>query len=125
MSWTSSEDGAVRTWASGSRFLAERREGSAGVLLSGTMTGTVGVIKHTVAKIKADPGLLEQLSDTADLVDEVGLDSLEMLQFMLEIERSLPVVIDFETLEFSHLRSITTLAAFLDSMPTRPPAVTA
>jgi len=81
------------------------------------MSTTVREIKNIVAKIKADPGLSARLPDSADLIDEVGLDSLEMLQFMLEIEASLAVQIDFDRLEFSTLRSIRTLADFLDRMP--------
>jgi acyl carrier protein len=81
------------------------------------MTSTIAALKRIVARIKADPAL--ELADTADLVDEVGLDSLEMLQFMLEIEASLAIQIDFDKLEFSYLRSIRELAAFLDTMPSR------
>ena len=36
---------------------------------------------------------------------------------MLEIESTLAIQIDFDRLEFAYLRSIDTLAAFLDTMP--------
>ncbi len=84
------------------------------------MSTTVDAIKRILTKIKSEPGLYARLPDTADLVEEVGLDSLEMLQFMLEIEACLCVQVDFDSLEFSTLRSIHTLAAFLDAMPARP-----
>ena len=85
------------------------------------MMNTVEEIKRIAAKIKADPSLAARLSDTADLVDEVGPDSLEMLQFMLEIEERLAVQIDFDRLEYATLRSIRALAAFLDTMPSSRP----
>lgn len=89
------------------------------------MTATIGAIKRSLAKVKSDPTLFDRLSETTDLVDGVGLDSLEMLEFMLELEASLAVRIDFDKLEFSLLRSIRTLADFLDTMPPRsPPART-
>jgi acyl carrier protein len=84
------------------------------------MSATVEAIKKILAKIKSDETLHLRLADTANLVDEVGLDSLEMLQLMLEIESSLAVQIDFDKLDFSYLRSIATLASFLDEMPVRP-----
>jgi len=87
------------------------------------MNATVEVIKRVLAKIKADPSLPARLTDGADLVDGVGLDSLEMLQFMLELEAELQVQIDFDQLEFSTLRSLQSLAAFLETMPARPAAV--
>lgn len=82
-------------------------------------TPTIAAIKDIVARLKRDPGLAARLDDAADLVDGVGLDSLEMLQFMLELEERLAIQIDFDQLEFSYLRSISRLAAFLDSMPRR------
>lgn len=81
------------------------------------MTATTEALKRIVARIKADPSL--ELADAADLIDEVGLDSLEMLQLMLEIEASLAIRIDFDKLEFSYLRSLGRLAEFLDTMPPR------
>lgn len=85
------------------------------------MTTTVAAIKEIVAKLRGDPQLAGELTDTADLVDGLALDSLEMLQFMLELEERLAIRIDFERLEFSYLRSIRTLAHFLDTMPARQP----
>jgi acyl carrier protein len=81
------------------------------------MTRTVATLKHILGKIKSDPALAACLGDEANLVDEVGLDSLETLQFMLEIEATLAVQIDFDKLEFSYLRSLRALADFLDTMP--------
>lgn len=83
---------------------------------------TIAVIKDIVARLKREPALAGRLEDTADLVDGVGMDSLEMLQFMLELEERLAIQIDFDRLEFSYLKSIATLAAYLDSMPRRPAA---
>jgi len=85
------------------------------------MTATVVAIKEILARLRGTPDLAASLADTADLVDGLALDSLEMLQFMLELEDRLAIRIDFEQLEFSYLRSIRVLADFLDTMPTRPP----
>ena len=83
------------------------------------MTVAIKAIKEIIANLKRDPGLAAELSDTADILDGVGLDSLEMLQFMLELEERLSIRIDFDKLEFSYLHSIRTLAEFLETMPSR------
>lgn len=83
------------------------------------MTSTVITIKEIVAKLRHAPQLVNELPDTADLADGLALDSLEMLQFMLELEERLSIRIDFDRLEFSYLRSIRRLADFLDTMPAR------
>jgi acyl carrier protein len=85
------------------------------------MTTTVVAIKQILAKLRGVPALASDLPDTADLVNGLSLDSLEMLQFMLEVEDRLAIRIDFDQLEFSYLRSIRALADFLDTMPARQP----
>jgi len=84
------------------------------------VSAAIPVIKRIVARVKRDESLAARLADDADLVDGARLDSLELLQFMLEVEESLGISIDFDRLEFADLHSIRRLAEFLDTMPARP-----
>ena len=77
----------------------------------------IRVIKESVEQVKGTPGLAATLSDGADIIGEVGLDSLQMLRFMLELEERLSIQIDFDALEYSYLNSIQRLAEFLETMP--------
>jgi acyl carrier protein len=77
---------------------------------------TVIALKDVLADLRGDPEL-KNLSDNASVLGDVGLDSLELLQFMLEVEARLAVEVDFERLSFEQLESLTDLASFLDSMP--------
>jgi acyl carrier protein len=77
---------------------------------------TVIALKDVLADLRGDPGL-KNLPDNASVLGDVGLDSLDLLQFMLEIEARLAVEVDFERLSFEQLESLTDLASFLDSMP--------
>lgn len=74
---------------------------------------TVNALKQLLASVRGDPALLD-LPDTASLIDDVRLDSLELLTFMLEIEAKLSLQIDFERLAYDHLGSLADLASFLD-----------
>ena len=74
-------------------------------------------IKEIVARIKGVPGMAAELSDTADLIEDVRLDSLEMLRFMLQLEETLFLQIDFDSLEYSSFHSIASLSEFLELMP--------
>jgi acyl carrier protein len=85
------------------------------------MTDTIDAIKQTLEKIKGVTGMSRTLSDDVDIIKGVGLDSLQMLRFMLELEERLAVVIDFDRLEYSYFNSIRTLAGFMDEMPPRQP----
>jgi acyl carrier protein len=73
-------------------------------------------IKLILAKIKGVPGLAQQLADSADIIEDVGLDSLQMMEFMLEIESQLNLEIDFEKLDFSYLKSIEKFSEVLQQM---------
>jgi acyl carrier protein len=77
---------------------------------------TVIALKDVLAGLRGDPEL-KNLHDDASVLGDVGLDSLELLQFMLEVEARLAVEVDFERLGFEQLESLTDLASFLDSMP--------
>jgi len=81
-----------------------------------TGMSTVSALKDVLAELRGDPDL-KALPDTASVLTDVGLDSLELLQFMLEIEASLALQVDFEQLSYEHLESLAELAAFLDTMP--------
>jgi acyl carrier protein len=86
------------------------------------MQTTLETIKSVVAKLKRNPDLAADLDDNADLVKDVRLDSLELLQFMLDLEERMNIRIDFEALEFSFLNDIAVLADFLERMPPREQA---
>jgi acyl carrier protein len=73
-------------------------------------------IKMILEKIKGVPGLSQQLADSADIIEDVGLDSLQMMEFMLEIENQLNLEIDFEKLDFSYLKSIEKFSEILQQM---------
>ena len=77
---------------------------------------TVIALKDVLADLRNDPDL-KNLPDDASVLSDVGLDSLELLQFMLEVEAHLAVEVDFERLSYEHLDSLVDLASFLDSMP--------
>jgi acyl carrier protein len=73
-------------------------------------------IKLILEKVKGVPGLSEQLADSADIIEDVGLDSLQMMEFMLEVESQLDLEIDFEQLDFSYLKSIEKFSEILAQM---------
>ncbi len=83
------------------------------------MTQSITAIKQTIEKVKGIGGMAASLSDDADIINSVGLDSLQMLRFMLELEERLAIMIDFDSLEYSYFNSIRTLAEFMDRMPSR------
>jgi len=73
-------------------------------------------LKILLEEVKGIPGLAKELTASTDIVNDVQLDSIEMINFMLKIEESLKVEIDFEQLDFSYLQSLSAFADFLSRM---------
>ncbi|MBP1999945.1 acyl carrier protein [Paenibacillus shirakamiensis] len=66
--------------------------------------------------IKDDqPELRQSLSPHTDLNNDIGLDSLQMIQFMLKVEDQLQVDIDYDLFDYEHLHSIDAFITFLKS----------
>ncbi len=92
--------------------------------MTSTLPAILAELKAILERVTGRSGLAAALADGASIVDEVGLDSLEMMNFLLEIERRLDIEIDFEKLDFADLHSLEKLAGFLASARRRsgPPS---
>lgn len=73
-------------------------------------------IKQILAEVKAAPDLAATLSDDADIINEVGLDSLQVVTFLFKLEEAFEIEIDFEQFDYSDLNSIRRLAEKLSSL---------
>lgn len=69
-------------------------------------------IKMILAELKEDPNLLN-LTHEADLLNEVGLDSLQMINFLLKLEDTFDIELDFDSLDYSDLRKLGQVEAFV------------
>lgn len=73
-------------------------------------------IKEILAEVKETPDLAATLSDDADIINDVGLDSLQVVTFLFKIEEAFEIEIDFEQFDYSDLSSIRRLAEKLSSL---------
>jgi acyl carrier protein len=72
-------------------------------------------IKRIIGQVVENESISENLSDNADIIHDVGLDSLQMIEFMLRIEEEFNIELAFDTLDISHLYSIKTFSDFISS----------
>lgn len=73
-------------------------------------------IKEIIVKVKEDAAVGSALTPESDLINEVGLDSLQMINFILEVEDRFNVEIVYEDLDYNCLLSIDRFMAFLKGM---------
>ena len=70
-------------------------------------------MKELLAEVMGDPGLVDGIADDADVVDDLRLDSLQMISFLLAIEDRFDVELDFESLQLDDLRSLRRFCALV------------
>ena len=70
-------------------------------------------IKRLLAEMmKTDLQNVSWNSDT-DILNDIGVDSLQLVQFLLKLEEEMNITIDYDALTFDDLATIGTLASFL------------
>ncbi|QJC51172.1 Gfo/Idh/MocA family oxidoreductase [Paenibacillus albicereus] len=79
------------------------------------MTSTEQRVIEMVSEVKQEPELARSMGAETSLIEDVVLDSLQMIHFVLAVEDAFGVEIDFETFDFDHMQSVRTLAGFLDA----------
>ncbi|HRI49765.1 MAG TPA: phosphopantetheine-binding protein [Pseudomonadota bacterium] len=77
------------------------------------MQPALETVVRVLSDIKRDPALRARIHRNTDLLDEVGLDSLELTEFMLRLEDEMGTELDLENFEFSYLRRVQDLLDFL------------
>ncbi|CAH1191922.1 MULTISPECIES: acyl carrier protein [Paenibacillus] len=73
-------------------------------------------LKNIIATVREDDSLRETLTLESDLINDVELDSLQMITFILGVEDAFGVEIVYEDLDLTCLRSIGAFMAFLNGM---------
>jgi acyl carrier protein len=83
------------------------------VAIEGHVVELERLVARILAEIKRDPSLEERITPATNLVEEIGLDSLELTELVLRIEDAAGVMIDYERFDLRHLQSLRGFAEFL------------
>jgi acyl carrier protein len=66
-----------------------------------------------LADVKETPELIEKVTAKTRIIDEIGLDSLEMINLMLQVEEEFGVEINFEDFALEHLETVASFLGYL------------
>ncbi|WP_028648149.1 acyl carrier protein [Nocardiopsis sp. CNT312] len=75
---------------------------------------TVARITGVLAGFVTDEGV--EIVRSTRLFDDLGLDSTNVLEMLVELEAEMDIEFDTDTLEFSHFETVDSLAAFVSGM---------
>jgi acyl carrier protein len=73
-------------------------------------------IGDLVARVMKNPVLAKTITASTDLVNEIGLDSLQMIDFLLGVEDEFGVEVDFDSLKMQDLTSVEALCRFVGTL---------
>ncbi len=68
-----------------------------------------------ICQVKEDTSLAEKIEDSNDLLNEIDIDSLQLINIILKIEDELDIQIDFDEFDMNSLHSIDSLCKYISS----------
>lgn len=71
-------------------------------------------LAEIIGNLKEDPSISSRINDSTDLINDIGLDSLQMINFLLKLEDEFNIEVDFDSLDFSQMRSFGKLTKFIE-----------
>jgi acyl carrier protein len=71
-------------------------------------------IIDVLVEVKENADLAEKYTENSKIIDDIGLDSLEMINFVLCIEDEFNIEINFDDFDFSVMEDVKTFSAFID-----------
>ncbi|MDX3103780.1 acyl carrier protein [Nonomuraea angiospora] len=70
-------------------------------------------IKSMLAEALGDGWAAEELGDDADIIRELGMDSIQLINFLFMVEDKFDVELDFDRLDIEGLYSIRAFCGFV------------
>lgn len=73
-------------------------------------------VKELLADALRDTGATREIRDDDDIVHGLGLDSLQMIHFLLGVETRFEIALDFEKIDLDTLGSVKQFAQLVRSL---------
>ena len=77
--------------------------------------GAISRVKLLLARTLDDESWAQRIDDEADIINDLGLDSVQLISFFLMVEDEFDLELDFDRLEMDGLYSVRSFCDFLRS----------
>jgi acyl carrier protein len=68
---------------------------------------------NIICEVKEDNSLVDKIRNSTDLLNEVNIDSLQLINIILKIEDEFDIQIDFDDFDMDSLKSIDYLCEYI------------
>lgn len=87
---------------------------------SSANAANLDILKNIIIGVTKAKITREEISDTANLFDDCGLDSIAVVDLVLALEEKFNITIAQDQLEVEIFQNISTLAAFIEKLRESP-----
>ena len=70
-------------------------------------------LKEILSEIKEEPVLLDEISESTHILNEIGLDSLQMINFVLMLEDEFGIEMNFQDFSFASYSTVGAIAELM------------
>lgn len=70
---------------------------------------------NIICEVKEDTSLAKKIEDSTDLLNEIDIDSLQLINIILKIEDELDIQINFEEFDMDNLKSVDSICEYINS----------
>jgi len=78
------------------------------------MKEIIDKIIEILVDVKEIPISADCYDENSKIIEDIGLDSLEMINFILRVEDEYNIEINFDEFDFTNMKDIKTFAAFIE-----------
>lgn len=73
-------------------------------------------LKELICEAFEKTELIDHLTEKTNVIEDLGVDSIQLINLMLKIEEEFDIEIDFDNFDISHFDSIGSLSSFVSRM---------
>jgi len=70
---------------------------------------------NIICEVKEDTSLTKKIENSTDLLNEIDIDSLQLINIILKIEDELDIQINFEEFDMDNLKSVDSICEYVNS----------
>lgn len=74
-------------------------------------------IIEILVEVKQDPALASRVTGASHLVNDLNLDSLQLIDLILKVEEKFDVVVDFDSFQLEDVSSLDRFIKYVSGLP--------
>jgi len=74
------------------------------------------ILKKIICEVKEDMTLFDKIKANTNLMNDIGLDSLQMVNFLLQIEQQFNLELDYDDIDLQDLQTYESVCTLINKL---------